>query len=166
MDMAAGDPQELDFRSFLQNELEKRCKKNPRFSLRAFARTLEVEPSALSKILHGKRALTPKMLMRMASQLGLPTQDIERFASQQERISPKDSYKSKNDASKMRVHKKAELALSSESLKKAEILLETLFFELKTLGESSLNKEASLQEDIFSIEIMLRSEQINIDPDF
>jgi hypothetical protein len=36
------------FRLFLQSELVRRCKANPRFSLRSFARSMAVEPSAMS----------------------------------------------------------------------------------------------------------------------
>lgn len=68
-----------EFRLFLQEELVRRCKRNPRFSLRAFARTLDVEASALSKILNGKRSLTPKMLHRMCTQLGIAPDEVNRY---------------------------------------------------------------------------------------
>jgi uncharacterized protein (TIGR02147 family) len=74
-----------DFRFFLQEELLRRCKKNPRFSLRAFARTLDVEASSLSKILNGKRTLTKKMLHRLCSQLGLGPDQVQEF---EERLPP------------------------------------------------------------------------------
>ncbi len=167
MNMVAGDPQEQDFRSFLQDELEKRCKKNPRFSLRAFARTLEVEPSALSKILHGKRALTPKMLMRMASHLGLPEQDIERFTSKQNSGRginvEKDAYRDSKDTPKVCIHKKTKLTLSADLLKNAELLLEKFLTDLNDLAttDSGLG-----QDDTYSIDIQLRSEQKNSDLSF
>src|SRR4051812_32096491 len=69
-----------DFRLFLQEELVRRCKKNPRFSVRAFAKLLGVENSALSKILGGKRALTPKMVSRLGEKLGLAPHEISRFS--------------------------------------------------------------------------------------
>jgi plasmid maintenance system antidote protein VapI len=161
MNMVASDPLEQDFRSFLQDELDKRCKKNPRFSLRAFARTLEVEPSALSKILHGKRALTPKMLMRMASQLGLPEQEIERFTSKQASSRNSDSYRDLKDSAKFRVHKKMKLAIASELLKEAELLLEKFLTDLSDLAASG---KGLTQEELYSIEVLLRSEQKNLDP--
>ena len=163
MDMVAGVPHEQDFRSFLQDELDKRCKKNPRFSLRAFARTLEVEPSALSKILHGKRALTPKMLLRMASQLGLPEQDIERFTSKQSvgrNSLDKDSFREQKDGAKYRLYKKAKLALSSELLKDAEQLLEKFLMDLNDLAATGSGLS---HEEHYSIEILLRTEQKNSD---
>ncbi len=60
-----------DMRAYLQQELVRRCKLNPSYSLRAFARLLEIESSALSKILAGKRTITPKMFEKMADRLRL-----------------------------------------------------------------------------------------------
>lgn len=66
-------PMELNsaFRRHLQNELAKRAKKNSRFSIRAFARTLSVEPSSLAQVLSGKRTLTDQMCLRLSGPLGL-----------------------------------------------------------------------------------------------
>ncbi len=69
-----------DFRIFLQEELVKRCKRNPKFSVRAFARVLGIENSALSKILAGKRALTPQMVMRLGKKLGFGLEEISQFS--------------------------------------------------------------------------------------
>jgi transcriptional regulator with XRE-family HTH domain len=60
-----------DFRIQLQGELLRRCRDNPRYSLRAFARYLGVEPSFLSKILNGKRSVTLQTLERLCPRLGL-----------------------------------------------------------------------------------------------
>ena len=77
MDTPESAPRE--FRLFLQQELSRRCKKNPYFSLRAFARTLDVEVSSLSKILNGKRSLSKNMLHRISSQLGLPPDRVSYY---------------------------------------------------------------------------------------
>ena len=69
-----------DFRLFLQGELVRRCQKNPKFSMRAFARLLAIENSALSKILCGKRALTSKMVLRLGGKLGLGPLEISQFS--------------------------------------------------------------------------------------
>ena len=69
----------MDFRYTLQNELIERCKRNPKYSLRAFARTLAIEPSALSKILKAKRMITPTMLSRLGIKLGLGPKEIELY---------------------------------------------------------------------------------------
>ena len=59
------------FRNYLQNELAKRAKKNARFSIRAFARHLGIEPSSLAQVLSGKRNLTDQMCLRLAEPLKL-----------------------------------------------------------------------------------------------
>lgn len=68
-----------DFRSLLQHELTARCRKNPNYSLRSFARALQVEPSALSQIINGKRPLTQKMRLRLGTALGLSLHEIDEF---------------------------------------------------------------------------------------
>lgn len=59
------------FRQYLQEEVSKRAKKNPTYSIRSFAKALNVESSSLSQILSGKRPLTDKMCLRFGTHLGL-----------------------------------------------------------------------------------------------
>jgi uncharacterized protein (TIGR02147 family) len=54
----------------LLEELSNRTRNNPRYSLRAFARLLEMSPGALSEILKGKRPLSVKLAHQMADRLG------------------------------------------------------------------------------------------------
>ena len=68
-----------DIRGFLQQQLVERCRQNPRYSLRAFAKHLHIEPSALSKILNGKRKITDEMLERLGERLGFGPKEIELF---------------------------------------------------------------------------------------
>jgi transcriptional regulator with XRE-family HTH domain len=65
-----------EFRLVLQDELIKRCRNNTRYSLRAFAKSLDVAPSALSAILNGKRPITPKMKKRLGLAIGLSLDDL------------------------------------------------------------------------------------------
>lgn len=60
----------------LRRELHKRCEKNPRYSLRAFARFLAIEPSALSKILHGKRIPSERTHQKLVDALGIRRADL------------------------------------------------------------------------------------------
>lgn len=69
------------FRNYLRAELLTRTKNNPRYSLRAFAKTLQVEPSSLSQLIAGKRPLTKKMCLRLSSRLGLSPQEYDRLIS-------------------------------------------------------------------------------------
>ena len=72
-------PQKRDFRLHLQDVLLKRFRDNPRYSLRAFAKSLKVSPSALSAILNGKRPLTENAKKRLGLGLGLSLKEITEF---------------------------------------------------------------------------------------
>lgn len=56
---------------FISDEFKKRKARNPNFSVRSFARWLEVSPAQLSQLMNGKRTLTPKTMSKIASRLGL-----------------------------------------------------------------------------------------------
>ena len=71
--------QETKFVDYLRSELVQRCKKNPRYSMRAFAKTLGVESSFLSKILNGKRRLTEKSLKKFSVKLSLSPDHLEKI---------------------------------------------------------------------------------------
>lgn len=53
----------------LQNELLLRKKRNPHFSLRAFAKWLNISPAQLSQMLTGKRTITVKTLKKITDRL-------------------------------------------------------------------------------------------------
>jgi transcriptional regulator with XRE-family HTH domain len=56
-------------RTILDGELKRRRRVNPRYSLRAFARTVNIEHSTLSQLLRGKRPITWKAIHRIASRV-------------------------------------------------------------------------------------------------
>lgn len=68
---SAPSPEPLDFRLFLQQELARRCARNPQYSLRAFANFLAIDHSTLSQLLRGRRAFTQATIQRLAARLGL-----------------------------------------------------------------------------------------------
>jgi hypothetical protein len=68
-----------NFRFFLQAELVRRCQANPQYSLRAFARTLKLDPSRLSKILKGQRPVSRALVEELGSRLGLSIEKIELY---------------------------------------------------------------------------------------
>src|SRR5688500_6790024 len=68
-------------RLYLQSELVRRCKENPRYSLRAFARSLQMDFSTLSKILQGHRKLGPKATSRLDQKLGLRPDEVRSLLS-------------------------------------------------------------------------------------
>ena len=61
----------VNFRQALQDEFGQRQRRNPRYSLRAFARDLGTDHSALSQILRGRRPLSPRMIRRFGARLRL-----------------------------------------------------------------------------------------------
>jgi DNA-binding Lrp family transcriptional regulator len=75
------DTQASDFRAFLQSELTRRLKANPRYSLRAFAKALQVDHSTLAKILAGKRPLGRIAMRRLGTKLGLSEAEVSLFAT-------------------------------------------------------------------------------------
>ncbi len=60
-----------DFKSYLQEELVLRCKRNPSYSLRSFSKAVGVSPSFLSKILNGQRRITDEVFEKIATNLNL-----------------------------------------------------------------------------------------------
>ena len=67
----------VSFRRLLQQELERRRMRNPRYSLRAFARALALDHSSLSQFLTGRRRLTPRSIRRLGAALRLSPREIE-----------------------------------------------------------------------------------------
>jgi len=70
---------ESSFVQFLGFEFKSRQKRNPQYSLRAFAKSLEMSPAQLSQILSGKRNLTVKAIHRLSSKLSLSPLEKENF---------------------------------------------------------------------------------------
>ena len=71
-------PQLVGFRfvQLLKLEMNRRIERNPRYSLRAFARLLRVSPSYLSMLFSGKRQLNEKMLLRFCHSLALGPDEV------------------------------------------------------------------------------------------
>lgn len=59
-------------RIYLEQEFENRCRSNSNYSLRSFAKSLNVDSSYLSKVLSKKRTLNHKALITFAEKLGYP----------------------------------------------------------------------------------------------
>lgn len=67
------------YRKRLREELSRRIENNPRYSLRSFAKALNVEPGALSQILLGKRFLSEKMIERLLKRIELTPEERSEF---------------------------------------------------------------------------------------
>jgi predicted enzyme related to lactoylglutathione lyase len=72
-------PAPSTFASVLRAELTRRCARNPSYSLRAFARALDVDHATLSQILRGRRALTRDTIVQLGQRLGLEAARVEAY---------------------------------------------------------------------------------------
>lgn len=73
-----------DFRSYLQQELIRRCEKNPGYSLRSFARSLGIHHTTLSRLLAGKRGLNSRSIQRLCEALKLSQAEASLYLKQGE----------------------------------------------------------------------------------
>jgi uncharacterized protein (TIGR02147 family) len=81
-------PRSQAFSLYLQHELLRLQQKNSRFSLRAYAKMLSLEPAFLSKILNGKRKVTANTLNKLAPKLGLNHNHILFFMDKNSKDNP------------------------------------------------------------------------------
>lgn len=70
-----------DFRTVLLREFSIRQSKNARYSLRGFAKALNLSPSSLSALLRSKRRPTPALIQRVGPELGLSESQIAHMIS-------------------------------------------------------------------------------------
>jgi transcriptional regulator with XRE-family HTH domain len=61
----------MGFAAFLDHELKRRQRRNPRYSLRAFARDLGCDHSTLSQWMRGSRPLSPDSIAQLAHAMRL-----------------------------------------------------------------------------------------------
>ncbi len=80
-----------EFRRFLQTELLRRCRKNPKYSLRAFAKTLQVYHATLSALLAGRRPFSAQTVRKLSAKLGLDSQLTDKFLN--EKSSEQEDYR-------------------------------------------------------------------------
>jgi uncharacterized protein (TIGR02147 family) len=71
--------QEPFFKSSLRASLADRCRRNPGYSLRAFARALKLDAAALSRVLNSKMAPSMSMVEKILAHIDLNPHDRERF---------------------------------------------------------------------------------------
>src|SRR5437868_1605817 len=68
-----------DYREVLRNELEERCKRNPLFSMRAFARLVGLKAPHLSAVLSGQKGLSTASAQRAARALRWSAEEENEF---------------------------------------------------------------------------------------
>ena len=69
----------MDLREFLQREFKRRHERNPRYSLRAFARHLDCNHSTLSQWIRGVRPVSPESIDHLCRRLGIAGMDRRRI---------------------------------------------------------------------------------------
>lgn len=65
----------------IQREFIERCRKNPAYSLRAFAKYLNINQSFLSKLLKGQRAVTQDLAAAVGPKLGMKPAQVKALFS-------------------------------------------------------------------------------------
>jgi len=70
---------EYDYREIIKTEFISRRSKDPFYSLRSFAKDLDLLPSHLSYIIRGKRGLSKDNALQVAYNLGLKTFAAQKF---------------------------------------------------------------------------------------
>lgn len=72
-------PMETTYKTYLKAALSERRRKNPLYSLRAFARQVSMSPSHLSRVMNGKAELSQDSALKVASVLNLKSRETEHF---------------------------------------------------------------------------------------
>ena len=79
LNLSLTDEEKTSFRLWLQRQFTERCKRNSRYSLRAFAKFLSIDHSSLSQILSGKRPVSKKSVQAICEKLSASPQDLQSF---------------------------------------------------------------------------------------
>jgi uncharacterized protein (TIGR02147 family) len=75
----------LTLPDLLKTELVRRCQKNSKYSLRSFAKSLDLSPAFVSKLLKGERAFTLRTIDRLSVKLALHPSQVEYYRAQLKR---------------------------------------------------------------------------------
>ncbi len=68
-----------DFPALIRHEFSNRKRKNPKYSLRALAKSLGINPSTLSRILNHRQGLSEHLIHRVGCKLHLTDDEISRY---------------------------------------------------------------------------------------
>ena len=75
------ETERVNYRQILGEELERRCKRNPSYSLRSFARDLNLSVGSISKVLSGKQGLSASKAKQISKLLDLGDSETELFCT-------------------------------------------------------------------------------------
>lgn len=92
---------DLNYRSILQTELERRKNLNPAYSLRAFARDLGLTAPQLSTVLKGTKGISSLAARKLASKLELSVDEMEIFVRSAEALHSRTQHKKESSKSEL-----------------------------------------------------------------
>ncbi len=72
---------EATYQHIIKEELARRCERNPRYSIRAFAKALQIDVGALSRVLAGKQIPSHKLAQKLIEALELEPEKSDVFVS-------------------------------------------------------------------------------------
>lgn len=107
---------ERHYQRCLRHELAERLQKNPRYSLRAFARSLQIDPGTLSRILSGRKVLTPELSRKVLRQISLSPKETENFLHSMAKAYEEEGVQRKKSEIKEILKKKAPLKVAERDL--------------------------------------------------
>lgn len=85
-----------DYRTYLRELMAQKAKQNPRYSLRAMAKNLDLAPSFLSGVLKGKKNFSVETTLRLARRLRLNKTESQYFCLLTQKESAKDAVAREN----------------------------------------------------------------------
>ncbi len=101
-----------NYREWLKETFAVRCKKNPSYSLRAFARDLGLFPSHLCDVFNGKQGLSRKTAIRIADTIKLKESEKQLF------VTMVDAEHSRNPSQRKRAVERLEKLKITETVQK------------------------------------------------
>ena len=130
-----------DYRQILKSELEKRCRRNPFYSMRAFARTLGLSSARLSEVLNYKSGLSRENAQRIATKLGYSEEEREYFSNLVEAAHARSQIKRELAEARLSKYRHAQYRIASSTviLKSSPIGTTWPFFSfLKSKGARAI----------------------------
>lgn len=97
-----------DYHRILVEELNRRSRRNPAYSLRAFARDLQLSPSRLSEILSGKKGLSGSAARSICRLMALPGDQAQLFCESVESLHARSAIKRNSAQAKLKLIKERE----------------------------------------------------------
>nr|BFD69071.1 hypothetical protein HAGR004_40930 [Bdellovibrio sp. HAGR004] len=146
---------EMHYRTILNEVFRERSLANSSYSLRAFARDIQIAPSTISEILNGKKGLSPKLARSVAQSLRLPDWEVEYFCdlvTQEHAKSPRVRNEAKQRLKEKRQENKLHI-LNQNAMRSLTSWIDLAVLEVTHLSEfqgsaSWISKKLNVEESI------------------